>query len=127
MKLPFNPFRKRRPSEPPAARVELRRSHPRTQMQRRDAVYPPPEPPAPAPKPTPSNEPAARPQHPPTPPRQPRTRNKATNPRAVRGYGRRSAPPPEPPTQRDPNRPPLKSEAELRHEIGPTMQYDDPT
>jgi hypothetical protein len=128
MKLPFNPFRKRRPSEPPpAARVELRRNHPRTQVRRRDAVYPAPESPPPAPEPTSPPETATRPQDPPTRSSPSRARNRTANPRAVRGYGRRSSPPPEAPPQRGPNPPRLKSEAELRHEMGPTMQYDDPT
>lgn len=137
MKLPFNPFRKRRPSEPPppAARVELRRSHPRTPIQRRDAVYPvtdpPPARPAPSPEPTPPSRPAApvqdAPVRPPARPPLPRARTRDANPRPVRGYGRKSSPPPEAPTERDPKRRRLKSEAELRREMGPTMQYDDPT
>jgi hypothetical protein len=138
MKLPFNPFRKRRSSEPPpAARVELRRSHPRTPIQRRDAVYrvpdPPPVPPAPArptPAPTPPSRPAApvrdAPVRPPARPL-PRARTRDANPRPIPGYGRRPSPPPEAPTERETKQRRLKSEAELRREIGPTMQYDDPT
>ncbi len=60
--------------------------------------------------------------------RQPQARTAATKPsRPIRGYGRRAPAPvePEQPIRRNPKE--LKSEAELRHEIGPTMQYDDPT
>ena len=128
MKLSFNPFRKRRPLEPPtAARVELRRSRPRTQTPRRDAVFPTPESHTSDQQQGLHHGPAAQPPEHPTRPPQHHTRNTATSRRGVRGYGRRSSPPPEGRTQREPNRPPLKSEAELRHEIGPTMQYDDPT
>jgi hypothetical protein len=134
MKLPFKLFRKARPSEPPpAARIELRRSHPRTPVQRRDAVYPPSAPP-PAQEVRPADRPdgpdtrieGASPRPPVRPP-SPRATGADAKPRSVRGYGRRQPPPPpEKPVRRDPKRR-LKSEAELRREMPTPMQYDDPT
>jgi hypothetical protein len=120
MKLSFNPFRKRRPAGPEGAsptpppspkRVELRRSRPPAATQRREATRLPTESPSPAVKPPPST----------------RAAGSGRSTQSTRGLGRRAAPPPEP--VRPPTRPAKqrKSEAELRREIGPTMQYDDPT
>lgn len=110
-----------RQGKPGALQAKPSRLDPKP-VRRSEAASPPP---APGSESRPTRErsaPAARPV------RQPQARTAATKPsRPIRGYGRRAPAPAEPerPLPRNPKE--LKTEAELRHKMGPTMQYDDPT
>jgi hypothetical protein len=106
----------------PAA-LQAKPSRPDPKPVRRSETTPPPSAPGSGPRPT-----RGRPAPAAQPARQPQPRTAATKPSPpIRGYGRRAPAPAEPeqPLRRNPKE--LKTEAELRHEMGPTMQYDDPT
>jgi len=141
------------PEEPRANRIDLKRTRPTGAVQRREPIYPTEEPrpssrkaPSetgpegrPAVRPptsaspvsgtsTPSrpDRPVARPQAS-TPRQPPRKAQGDREARAVRAWGRRTPAPAEDEQPRGEGPKRLKSEAELRKMIGPTMQYDDET